>query len=326
MYKFGQSLRRIDWIYSQYAETDNVDVREFVKLVNNAYYHNSAETYGSRYVSDIQAQYKKLISELAEESASRFIVDIGSGTGFEYDLLMSLGINFSHFMCIEPSEDMLSVFQDRLEGKVPSGVTLYHGHFSDVVEKIKYQKRKLLIINSALHHVIWLEEMLTDIKNSMQRGDLLVIAHEPNNSHPRLLMALQKILKVVFTKALINKVLYTKTKSSAERWSRINQHLQTENVLAKPMPAIAIRRVIDYGVGYKNDWGGIQVPEDFNEGFWNVSDLSSYFCSEYELVYYSTYRHFGDPNGNVVINSFNKIACFFLKNSGTNFIAAWKRV
>ena len=64
-------------------------------------------------------------------------------------------------------------------------ISFHNGFFSEIVDEIKEKPNKLLIINSALHHVIWLEEMLDDIKASMRSGDMFILGREPNNNYSR---------------------------------------------------------------------------------------------------------------------------------------------
>ena len=91
------------------------------------------------------------------------------------------------------------------------------------------------------------------------------------------------------------------------------------------MSPLTIRRIIDYGVGHKKDWKRLNIPQDYNEGFIDVHDISKYLGDKYERKFYVTYRHFGDSNGNIVIESLNNIFKLVLKNHGTNFLSVWKK-
>jgi len=91
------------------------------------------------------------------------------------------------------------------------------------------------------------------------------------------------------------------------------------------MSPLLIRRIIDYGVGYKKDWETLRVPEEFNEGFWNVEDLSAYLGTEFSLSYFKTYRHLGDSRGNFVLKVINRLLGVVFNRHGTNFIAVWEK-
>jgi len=204
-------------------------------------------------------------------------------------------------------------------------LSFHNEHFSEVVDQIRDEPNKLLIINSALHHVIWIEPMLDDIKSSMKDGDLFVLGHEPNNDYSRVFMTLQKVFRAVLTSVLLKKILPQSESSGADkdRWKDINIALLESQHIKREMSPLLIRRIIDYGVGYKKDWKKLNVPEEFDEGFWNTEDLSSYLGPDFSLLYFQTYRHLGDSHGNVVIECMNRILSTVLKRHGTNFIAVW---
>ena len=117
MYKVGKKLHRIDWVYSEYANTSTTSLSNFIGAVNTAYYSASANLYSSRFVKDIHHEYEKMFASIniKIESDKRFVVDIGGGTGFEYELLKKCAIDFKHFKYIEPSKDMMDVFMKSVD-------------------------------------------------------------------------------------------------------------------------------------------------------------------------------------------------------------------
>ena len=207
MYKISKKLRRIDWIYSEYANISNTTLEEFIRAVNTAYYSNSSSLYSSRFVEDICREYEKMFDSIniKSESGKRFVVDIGGGNGFEYKLLKRCSIDFKHFKYIEPNEDMMNVFMQNVGPDSDDKLSFHNGHFSEIVEEIKEEPNKLLIINSTLHHVIWIEPFLDNIKSSMKERDLFVLGHEPNNDYSLVLYTIQKACRAIFTKALTQK-------------------------------------------------------------------------------------------------------------------------
>ena len=257
----------------------------------------------------------------------RYVVDIGAGAGFEYDLLKSLSLEFSHFKYIKPSRDMIDIFMDRVGANLDENITFHNGYFSDIVGQISEQNNKLLVLNSALHHVVWIEPMFDDLKSSMNSGDIFILGHEPNNSYSRVFLLLQKLAKGLFTSSLLRKIPgFSKTsRADSDRWKSINQDLVEKNIIVQKMSPLLIRRIIDYGVGYKNDWEKLGVPDKFDEGFWTINDLSDYLGPDFKLLHFNTYRHLGGSNGNFVLELFNNILRGMLKTSGSNFIAAWEK-
>ncbi|MDB2543610.1 class I SAM-dependent methyltransferase [Woeseiaceae bacterium] len=329
MYKINKKLHRIDWIYSEYANVTTTSLSQFITSINDTYYSNSANLYSSRFVSDIHREYENMFNSINIRNKINmpYIVDIGGGTGFEYDLFKRFSLKFHHFKYIEPSKDMMGIFKKSLTKDKIDKLSFHNGHFSDVVDVIKEEPNKLLIINSALHHIIWLEPMLDDIKASMKAGDLFVLGHEPNNNYSQILMFIQKLIRAVFSTALLKRLpfLSRSRKNDVNRWNSINEELIKKGNINKKMSPLLIRRIIDYGVGYKNDWMKLNIPKEYNEGFWNAEDLSSYLGSDFNLLYYRTYRHIGDSRGNWVIEAINRLMGKLLKYQGTNFIAVWEK-
>lgn len=327
MYKFGKELHRINWIYSEYANSNTSNLEEFLSAVNTAYYSNSANLYSSRFVKDIYIEYKSLFDSINVNLNGRYVVDIGAGTGFEYDLFKCFSLEFSHFKYIEPSQDMINIFTDRVGPDIDEDISFFNGYFSEIADQISEEKNKLLVLNSALHHVVWLEPVLDDIKKSMNSGDVFILGHEPNNSYSRTFLFIQKLTKAFLTSAIFKKIPNISKMPSADsvRWESINQDLVDKKIIVKKMSPLLIRRIIDYGVGYKNDWKKLGIPNKFNEGFWTIDDLSGYLGPDFKLLHFNTYRHLGDSNGNVVLGFFNNILRALFKTSGSNFIAAWEK-
>jgi len=329
MYKISKKLHRIDWIYSEYANTSNINLEEFISAVNTAYYSNSTSLYSSRFVEDICHEYEKMFDSIniKDDSDKRFVVDIGGGAGFEYRLLKRCSIDFKHFKYIEPSEDMMNIFMQNIDPDSDEKLSVHNGHFSEIVKEIKEEPNKLLIINSALHHVIWIEPFLDNIKSSMKEGDLFVLGHEPNNDYSLVLNTIQKAFRAIFTKALLKKIFPFSKSSVADagRWDSINRELIAKKHITRRMSPLLIRRIIDYGVGYKNDWSKLGVPDKFDEGFWNIKDLSDYLGSDFKLLYFKTYRHLGDSDGNLVIEFINRVLSIVFKHYGSNFHAVWEK-
>jgi hypothetical protein len=194
------------------------------------------------------------------------------------------------------------------------------------------KKDKIFIINSALHHVVYVEDFLGCIKENMQPNDLLILGHEPNNDNKLnfFMRPLHFILKAFFTKSLLIRIpiiknFFHEEIKNKDRWENINNELIDKKIILQEMPILAIRRMIDYGVGYKNDMKTLSIPNEYNEGYLGIKDVGLFLGEDFELQFYKTYRHFGDSDGNIIIESLNKLFYWCLKDYGTNYIAAWKK-
>ena len=332
MYKFHKKIKRVDWFYENYAKTDDFSIDEFLRRVNESYYYNSAKLYSSRFIDDIQDAYSSMREELKiEDTKNKYnVINIGAGTGFDYNIFKNLNIQYDSYFFIEPSKDMIKEFLSRHNDNDDKKIVIKNNHFHEVLNDLRNKDNKFIFINSVLHHVIYIEKFLDDIKSIMNPDDILVIGHEPNNSYNPLMFFLNLTFRAIFTSALIKKVpflkiFYDNEVKSNERWEKINTQLLDEGVIIKKMSPLTIRRIIDYGVGHKKDWKRLNIPKDYNEGFIDVHDISKYLGNEYKRKFYITYRHFGDSNGNVVIESLNNTFKSILKNHGTNFLSVWKK-
>lgn len=333
MYKFNNNLKRIDWFYKSHANVKDFSINEFIKHVNDAYYFHSAKLYSYRYVDDIYDAYSSFRDLLETENYKNqySIINIGAGTGFDFRLLKKLDIQYTSYYFIEPSQDMINEYRNSVSKYDMKNITIKNNHFSELLDELKDKKNKLIFINSVLHHVIYLKNFLDDIKSIMQSDDILVIGHEPNNSYSKPMFLLNIFFRSIFTSALLKKIPFIKSflkkeSKNKERWKNINNQLLKENVISKKMSPLTIRRIIDYGVGHKNDWKRLKIPNNYNEGFIDADDISRYLGKDYEKIFYQTYRHLGDSNGNYVITNLNKLFKFLFKNNGTNFVSVWKKI
>ena len=326
MYKFHNVNKRINWIHEIYA-SKGVSLPQFISSVNEAYYSSSADEYSNREIADIKAEYRRMFNFTKLKGAfdGALVIDIGGGIGFEYSLFLENNIKFRHFKYIEPSLDMARIFLNKHTSSFRGLVSHHVGMFSGIIDEISDEPHK--VINSALHHVIWLEEMLADIKRAMQSGDRLIIGHEPNNQYPALMMSLQKILRAFFSNALLEKLvnLVRTTDVSVSRWDRINSRLVEEKITKGHMSPLLIRRIIDYGVGYKQDWLKLGIPPEYDEGHWSIHDLSKFFGADFDLVYYKTYRHLGDARGSKLLAFGNRLMGRFFTDYGSDLIAVWQK-
>ena len=328
MYNFLATQKRIDWLYQKYGNHHAVTKDEFIKQVNIAYYKCSASSYKNRFIKDIETQYTNLIKKLdLKKKDNWLIVDIGAGTGFEYDQISKNGLKYRKYLYIEPDFEMINQFKTNHKEQNDK-LSICQGEFKDYCYHLQSKTDKIIIINSCMHHLIELGDFLGELKHSMNQGDILIICHEPNNTYLRSAFYwLNYSIRSLFTNFLLTKLGIIKSKTNAkERWDNINKSLTDQEIITQNISPIGIRRIIDYGVNIKGDWASLNVPESHNEGFWTPEDLINYLGKElYETVYFSTYRHFGDSYGNIVLESLNSFSQKVLKRGGSIFSLALKR-
>lgn len=310
MYHFNSSRKRIDWIYEKYSASCSIEKEEFVRLVNGVYYKHSVDPYEERYVLDISRQYRELFKAVGLIGRTDLVVvDIGGGAGFEYEQFLLNNVRFRRYVYIELDAEMIKKFTARADVN-HRVVDIYHGRFEDYTGDIKAETNKLILINSCLHHVIWVGSLLNKVKECMNVGDLFVLCHEPNNSYYMSpLFIMNYLIRLLTTDILLKKLKVRNTQKVRkynERWEKINRELMGLDIIKEPLRPIILRRIIDYGADVKGDWRKVGVPREFDEGHWTPKDLIEYFGASFKTLWFATYRHLGDPGGNRIIERMNR--------------------
>ncbi len=295
-----------------------------MRSVNRAYYRHAAHVYDERNVRDIAEQYADLCTELDLRGRSDLvIVNIGGGTGFEYEQLRNNSVGWEKYFFIEPDAEMIRQFQGK--HAAPASVVTLQGTFEETCEQFRDCPNKLIVVNSCLHHIIWVEEFLQTVKQAMQPGDTLLLCHEPNNAYAGSGWLLANYAwRSMTTDFLLRRtgLLNAAGGRQAEQWKAINDDLLADETIRRPLAPLQIRRIIDYWVGSKGDWKGLGVPPDFHEGFWTPDDVQQMLGPEFQRTYFKTYRHLGDAETNRTTGWLNRHLQRAFPTSGSVFCLA----
>ena len=308
MYKFKTNKRRITWLYETYCNTNDYSIEDFISLVNKYYYKHSASLYKSRNIEDIENQYVKLFNKLDLQKKEELnIINIGSGQGFDYYQFQKNNINYNKYYFIEPDSNMIDSFKNSV---TDNRLEIINKLFTKSLAKdFQSLSNKVIVMNSCLHHFTQINDFLNLIKSTMSKGDIFILCHEPNNNYTKPFVSyLALIIKLFSSLAFFYKIGLLKnneTKASTKRWNNINNDLVKFGILKNSVKPLVIRRIIDYGVNTKNDWKLLNIPTSYNEGHWTPKTIIDFFNKEYIVKYFSTYRHFGDSNGNLVLSFLN---------------------
>jgi len=308
----AKTNKRIDFIVSEYS---NLSAPEFVRVVTDSFYNNCAKEYDSTHpdifydaalaLHRILDVLKAKISHLDEYT----IIDIGCGTGFVASELLKDALPFERYIGFEPSKEMRSIaskkFKDTRLNFQPLDI-LKNSVMFDIINQIK--TKKIIILNSTLHHIVWWEDFLKDIKNSLYGGDMLVLCHEPNlrfwqnkvlvdffdmivkekNNKERVFIYLNPLNYV----RKIQKILkLNRCYSLPAMADLINKELTTVSAIKKALPAITINAIIDYGVPLC--WRGIDIKEGYDERFYSAEDLTKEYFYDMKVILSFTYQHLG---------------------------------
>ena len=324
--RFNQPSRRISWLYETYHGHAVQDERAFLDNINRIYYFHSASLYSQRHTLDISQQFTDLCSSIAQHTQPNMtVVNVGGGTGYEYSQLKRFGFNWSRYVYIEPSAVMADCFR-QTAARHDATISILPGTLRHHIETVAAIPNKLIVTNSCLHHIVWIEEFLDDLKTALRPGDVLIFSHEPYNPYfGSPLMILNYAWRAMTSDLVLKRLgLLTSCNTATDnaRWQRINEALLTEGITRKPIPAIALRRTIDYWVGTKGDWKALRIPPSHNEGFWDPYHLEDYLGSRLKRIYLRTYRHLGDPGDSLVLRSANNWLAGAMPLSGSIFSMA----
>lgn len=291
--------RRLDYLYENYViDKQNVSIIQFVDLINKYYYKHAADLYTFSW--DLTELYADVLNEVGP---GYDIVDIGAGTGFSYNLIRSIGYDYSNYYYVEPSK----VMSDRLKND-DSKLVILNNYIEDCWIKLKINKRKkIFIMNSAFHHIIDLNKFSDELRNAMGEDDLFFIPYEPNNGYNNSVLALlyrlidtlvspkNTILYVVRKlgisktllklKSVIRKVLGKSDLNVPSHLSLSINDLVNENIVSSSFTEEMLYAVVDYGVF--DNWKKIKIPDDYNEGFFTFNNIDKIL--KMQVVYSKTY-------------------------------------
>jgi len=296
---------------------------EFVAKVNEVYYRTWASEYVERHVADIHSEYRRLASQVSDlTSGETTVVNIGGGAGFELELAADLGWRWKDFVLIEPAAAMRASATE-LAARIDQPVTILAGGV-EILEKAlaPSQGPRLFWINSAVHHVVWFQAFFEELGHSMRPGDRLLIGHEPRNEFARSPWFLG-LATVSSIRRMRRRLISAgdNNRQDADRWMRTLNALDEAGVTHGKVPPLAVRRIVDYGVGVKRDVGRLGLKSRDDEGFWTLADLRAALTIQTSIEYSSSYRHFGDAGDSAIVHALNRLAKRVAPGSGSQFLA-----
>lgn len=278
---------------------------DFVKAVNAAYYSYAAEAYDETpdILCDAVAAWERVLVQLRSivaDCPECMVIDIGAGTGFVAARILESHLPVAGYVGYEPSDAMREIAQQKIRHKAFTFLKL------DISTKLSAQicqipGRKILTLNSVLHHIVWWEEFIADIVAVLNSDDLLVICHEPNCrfwENPQLVAYFDKILaerRAGSPAKYLNPLKYYQRirrllrRESFSSSSLVNRQLEQNAIITKPLSPAVIAAIIDYSVPLC--WREIPVAPDYDEGFFSIDRLHRDHLFDFDLVQAFTYQH-----------------------------------
>lgn len=294
--------KRIDFLAREYAR---VPALEFVKQVNAAYYKYASEAYDETpdIAYDAVRAWGRILGQLqrmGDELREFMVIDIGAGTGFVAARIIEGRLPVAGYVGYEPAAAMLEIARRKF--RYPS----FSFNELDIGTRLSSQigqipGRKIVTLNSVLHHIVWWEDFLADIVAVLKQGDCLVICHEPNSlfwENPGLVKNFDTIIAQRHAWSMLkffNPLNYYRRirrllgRESLTNYSLINRQLEQDSIITKPLSAAVIAAIIDYSVPLC--WREIPVLPYCDEGFFSIDRLHSEHLFDCDLVEAFTYQH-----------------------------------
>ncbi|MBS1963145.1 MAG: methyltransferase domain-containing protein [Bdellovibrionales bacterium] len=288
----SKSLKmRIEFLFEKYSLEKSKGIDAFISAVNSAYYKFAASLYED-HQDNLDPIYQSFFSQLEPGYA---LVDIGGGTGHTYRVVERLGYQYSHYYFIEPAREM----SDRL-GVQSERLTVINEFIEQCWQMLskKTDVPRVFIVSACLHHIIYLDAFLTNLKAAMGPRDVFLIAHEPNSAYHRTLVALiRKIYLFSLKNAFLNAAralkyfLIRKPRQAPD----LGQHLRSareelvrNQIVSPEFSETMVYAVTDYQV--ELNWKDISVPSLYRkDGYLTIERVAEKFLSD--PFFLKTYRH-----------------------------------
>lgn len=299
--------KRIEFLVREHS---NVPAAQFVRAVNDCYYRHRASQYDATpdIAHDAVIAWKQVIAALKDSLPNireYTVIDIGSGTGFVAERVVESGIQVRKYVGFEPSEHMRSVAQQKITDERISFQALdLAKKTSESISSIA--GKKIVTMNSVLHHIVWWEYFLVDLVNSLQAEDIFVLCHEPNSrfwENSKLVDCFDTIVKEKKTRPrtrYFNPLNYLRKlqqltgldiSGNGSMIELVNSELKATGTLKKELLPDMLGAIIDYGVPLC--WRNISYDSAFDEGFFSIERISNEYLRGCRIVHAFTYQHLG---------------------------------
>jgi len=276
---------------------------DFVIQVNKVFHDVDKNAYESKHpeIFDEEIIRWQTIGEKFLKKRSLTLLDIGTGTGFVHLQIEKFLKKGDTIICSDISEEIMNVHKKRITNKAIPYEVLF----------LKLDGRRIpldsssldvVTMNSVLHHIPNINQILREINRVLRLGGLLVIAHEPNKSYygNKTLLAAYILSSFFFNPRQIAVELsmvmriFEPVRQIVGRYdpevhnynsivSEVNKRLLNDTIIEKPLTAAELTRIVDIhspGAGgtYKNR--GIDPQKVIRD------NLSNYLVEHFE-----TYGH-----------------------------------
>ena len=291
--KASSQKTRAEYLFQEYCLKETMTPKDFIHKVKTAYYKYNAEVYNPGYAVTLVPAFKKVLSDLPVE-IDQVIVDIGAGSGQVYDLVTAEKFKFTKYYFIEPFQSMIDQFDHKDDGKV---FVICDYFESPYCTKLLNDEKgsKLFIMCAALRTLDNINEFADSLKSNMKPGDKLFLPLEPNNDYFG--SYYKALMPFVFGVRVLNKIRAVLSKNLYPPVETNDKH-----PLVKSLEYLKKTGVVNaefnssllYAIVYYNNyhaWLAIDIPEDYNDGFFTIAQLAKRLGGEVTEFKTNTYLY-----------------------------------
>lgn len=283
-------MKRIDYLFETFVHDKAIGINKFISQVNDSYYKHAADLY-EEHDDNLEPLYADLFRQIPSGAQ---LIDIGAGTGHTLRIIDKIGYNYSHYYFVEPSQRMSS-----RAGTTSEKVTIINEYIENCWERFDAVSNnpRIFMISACLHHIIYLDTFLENIKNRLRPNDIFLVAHEPNSAFHSSITGmvgwLYRFSFYIFVRnfaRILKRKILGKSRPKPDLGSHLRkarEELVALNIVTPKFSEEMVYAITDYQVSL--NWKNIHIPKRYNEGYLTLSNL--YSKLEMECVFLKTYRH-----------------------------------
>jgi len=318
---FSEQRTRGEYLYDNFCLDKSLSVEKFIHDLKTAYYKYDAEVYTTGSMDKLKVNFIDTFNGI-ELDKDLSIVDIGAGTGETYDLVKNTQIDFSKYYFIEPFSAMIDEFPEKDNIKIQIICDYFDSQFCTNFLQ-KDDKQKLFIMCGVLRTLHNINDFADVLKENMKKGDKLYMPVEPNNNF------FGKYFLILSPLIFIQKIISKLSFFFISMICRPSKSLISKGPLDKSVEYLKNNGVVNdkftvdllYAVVYYNNylcWKHINIPDDYNEGFFTLEQFSNRLDCKIEILNTRTYLYGASFGLNGVNNFFEKVLSkFFPKEAST---------
>ncbi len=309
--------------------TNALSNHALVLRVNELFHDLEGEEYAGVHPEIFEQEKRRweniLATCLPSSSAPRTFLDVGSGTGFVGERLMSHMRTGDMFICADISAKMLNICAEKFAALRPN-ITLQTAKMSSEAIPIPDESVDVLTMNSVLHHMPDSHRFLLECARVLKPGGLLFIGHEPNKrffQSNSFLPAQASLFHHLAPRKLLVRIvralgIYKATTAhhSDPFLQHINEVLVREKLIEQPLTHADLSRLLDV---HSPTAGGLRREEGFDP-------LSVLDSLPFNVRTVQTYNHLSKISGkHLWLWPYEKLLnTLFPSNGATFFLVAQK--